>query len=76
MTFDVEGSDPKSIEEIGKGKKTYIKMGEASYSAVKYAIMDYQNRVLKNSPAITHGYIKEMRCIGGKLRIGILPAHE
>ena len=75
---DVEGSDPKSIEEIGKGeKKTYIKIGEASYSAVKYAIMDYQNRVFKEFPAITHGYIKEMRCIGGKLADQVfLPAHE
>ena len=32
----VEGSDPKTIEEIGKGdKKNYIKIGEASYGAVK-----------------------------------------
>lgn len=64
----VEGSDPKSIEEVGKGdKKTYIKIGEASYAAVKYALIDFDNRVYERSPQITHGYIKQMKCVGGKL---------
>lgn len=64
----VEGSDPKSIEEIGKGdKKTYIKIGEVSYAAVKYALIDFENRVFERKPEITHGYIKQMRCVGGKL---------
>ena len=74
----VEGSDPKSINDIGKGdKKTYIKIGEASYSAVKYALKDYKNRLFNNPPLITHGYIKEMKFIGGKLDKQIFPlSHE
>ena len=36
MTALVEGSDPKSITDIGKGDKcTYLKIGEYSYSAIK-----------------------------------------
>lgn len=64
----VEGSDPKTIDELGKSEKSkYIKIGEASYSAVKYALLDYKNRVFDEKPVISHGYIKQMRCIGGKL---------
>jgi len=32
----VEGSDPKKIEDIGKGKKSYIKIGDYNFEAVKY----------------------------------------
>ena len=74
----VEGSDPKSIDEIGKGnKKTYIEIGEDSYTAVKYALIDYKNRIFDTIPEITHGYIKQMRCIGGKLDKQIFsPSYE
>lgn len=81
MGYDIallEGSDPKSIVEIGKGdKKTYVKIGEFSYLAVKYAITDFRNRVFDEPVSITHGYIKEMKCIGGKLDgQAFLPSHE
>ncbi len=73
----VEGSDPKSIDEIGKGEKAYIKIGDLSYSAVKYALIDHENRVYNEFPQIKHGYIKEMRCIGGKLDNQVFsPSHE
>lgn len=76
MGYDLaflEGSDPKTIDDIGKGdKKTYIKIGEFSYSAVKYALTDFQNRVFEELPVIAHGYIKEMRCLGGKLANQVL----
>ncbi len=62
----VEGSDPKSIEEIGKGEKGFIKIGELSYVAVKYAVKDYKNRVFKFLPDIRHSYIKSVKCIGGR----------
>ncbi len=74
----VEGSDPKSIEEIGKGdKKTYIKIGEASYAAVKFAFLDYENRIFAQALKVSHGYIKHMRFVGGKLdNQNFLPSHE
>lgn len=71
MKYDiahVEGSDPKCIDDIGIGqKKCFVKIGELSYSAVKYALKDYDNRVFTEKPNILHGYIKKMECIGGKL---------
>lgn len=64
----VEGSDPKCLDDVGKGtQKTYIKIGAHSFNAVKYALKDYLNRVYKEKPSISHGYIKSMRCVGGKL---------
>lgn len=64
----VEGSDPKCIADIGKGdNETFVKIGEFSFNAVKYAMRDYHNRIFDKKPDILHGYIKSMRCIGGKL---------
>ena len=42
---EVEGSDCKSIDEIGKGKCCFIKIGDFSFEAVKYALLDHNNRL-------------------------------
>ena len=63
----VEGSDPKSISDIGKGNRhTFLKIGEYSYAAVKFALQDNANRVLSSKPDIKHGYIKSISFQGGK----------
>jgi energy-coupling factor transporter ATP-binding protein EcfA2 len=62
----IEGSDPKSIKEIGKGKKSYIKIGDFKYEAVKYALLDHDNRVFENYPVYKHGHIKSISFEGGK----------
>lgn len=63
----VEGSDPKCISNIGKGeRKTYLKLGEYSFSAVKFALQDYSNRVYDSVPDIKHGYIQSITFKGGK----------
>ncbi|WP_337436743.1 TrlF family AAA-like ATPase [Phascolarctobacterium faecium] len=63
----VEGSDPKSIADIGKGdKKTYLKLGEYSYSAIKFAMQDCNNRVADSVPETRHGYIETLSFQGGK----------
>lgn len=63
----VEGSDPKDIFDIGKGKKqTYLKIGEYSYSAVKFALQDHENRVKNVVPEIKHGYLESISFQGGK----------
>ena len=63
----VEGSDPKSIADIGKGsKRTYLKIGEYSYSAVKFALQDYENRAINDIPEIKHGFLKSISFQGGK----------
>lgn len=63
----VEGSDPKSISDIGKGdKQTYLKVGEYTYSAVKFALQDCNNRVADTVPDVRHGYIESLSFQGGK----------
>lgn len=47
---EVEGSDPTSIEEIGNGKTCYLKLGELSFEAVKFALFDHERRVRKALP--------------------------
>lgn len=63
----VEGSDPKSITDIGKGDKcTYLKIGEYSYSAIKFALQDHMDRVSENVPDNKHGFIESISFQGGK----------
>lgn len=63
----VEGSDPKAITDIGKGDKcTYLKVGEYSYSAIKFALQDYRDRVSENIPDNKHGFIESISFQGGK----------
>lgn len=63
----VEGSDPKSLKDIGKGdKQTYMKIGEYSYSAIKFALQDYKNRISESLPEQKHGYIESIFFQGGK----------
>lgn len=63
----VEGSDPKSITDIGKGDKcTYLKIGEYSYAAIKFALQDHKDRVSENVPNNKHGLIESISFQGGK----------
>jgi hypothetical protein len=42
---EVEGSDCKSLDEIGEGSSCFIKIGDFSFEAVKYALLDHDNRL-------------------------------
>jgi ABC-type cobalamin/Fe3+-siderophores transport system ATPase subunit len=65
---EVEGSDCKTIEEIGKGKKCYLKIGDFDFEAVQYALIDYKNRVsAEELPQIKNSYIKSISFDGGLL---------
>lgn len=55
----VEGSDCKSMEEVGKAhvqkneeKKTYLKLGHFSFESVKFALTYHQGRVSTSVPKI------------------------
>lgn len=63
----IEGSDPKNIDQIGKGKNCYIKVGTYAFDAVKLALRDYNSRISNEIKTINHGYIKSIKFIGGKL---------
>ncbi|MBR1752155.1 MAG: AAA family ATPase [Ruminococcus sp.] len=63
----VEGSDPKSITQIGKGDKaSFLKIGEFSYSAVKFTLQDHSNRVFESKPSNNHGFIDSISFQGGR----------
>lgn len=66
---EVEGSDCKSIDEIGsKDGETWLKVGALTFSAVKYALMECKERVRKSPPEkYRHSYIKSISFDGGLL---------
>jgi ABC-type cobalamin/Fe3+-siderophores transport system ATPase subunit/predicted metal-dependent phosphoesterase TrpH len=66
---EVEGSDCKSIDEIGaKDGETWLKIGDFTFEAVKYALSDYSNRVKISQPErYKHSYIKNISFEGGTL---------
>lgn len=64
---ELEGSDPKQIDEIGRGKTCYINIGDFSFDAVRYALSDHKYRVSFGNKEIRHSYIKSVRYDGGLL---------
>jgi hypothetical protein len=64
---EVEGSDPKMIDEIGRGEHSYLKIGELSFSAVKYALTDFAFRVADVPAKVEHSHIDAIRFEGGLL---------
>ncbi len=64
---EVEGSDCKKIEEIGKGEKCYLKIGAFHFEAVKFALRNATNRVAKEPKQHKRSYIKRLRFDGGTL---------
>ena len=66
----VEGTDnaEEGLSAIGKGRITYIKIGDFNFKALKYALTDNQNRVkAKKKPEISNAYVKSITFEGGLL---------
>lgn len=70
----VEGSDCKKMQDVGKArtqngedKKTFIKLGSFNFEALKYALLNAENRVKDKIPKIQNSYIKSIAFDGGKL---------
>jgi predicted ATPase len=51
--------------QIAKGEKTYLKLGSFTFDAIKYALLDYKNRVKDSIPDIQHSYIKKITVLDG-----------
>ncbi len=66
---EVEGSDCKLLEDIGsKDGETWIKIGSASFEAVEYALIAYEDRVRsEKKKAVGHSYIESISYEGGVL---------
>ncbi|MCF8370241.1 MAG: hypothetical protein K9H64_01380 [Bacteroidales bacterium] len=66
----IEGSDNAhgGIDAIGKGKVTYIKIGDFNFEALTFALTDSEYRVSpKDKPDIKNAYIKSIAFEGGLL---------
>jgi chromosome segregation protein len=64
---EVEGCDAKSIEELGRGRACYLKLGDFNFDAVKYALTDFEHRVAATIPKVAHAHIDAVRFEGGYL---------
>lgn len=66
---EVEGSDAKNIEEIGvKQGQTWLKIGDFTFEAVKYALADFTHRLCPKKPdRIQRSWVKSIRFEGGVL---------
>lgn len=71
----VEGSDCKSLDEIGRPhqqkneeRRTYVKLGDFNFEALKYALTDFNYRIALNvKPETKNSYIKSIAFEGGLL---------
>lgn len=64
----VEGSDPKSLDDIGKGEPCFLKIGDFNFEAVKFALIDTKDRCSKESNHNpSNSYIKSIAFQGGLL---------
>ena len=64
----VEGSDPKSIDDIGKGEACFLKIGDFNFEAVKFALIDSIDRCSKeNNHKPANSHIKSIAFQGGLL---------
>lgn len=70
----VEGSDCKEINNVGKPskqsekeKKTFVKIGDFNFEALKYALIDKERRIADEPIEPSNSYIKSIQLIGGKL---------
>jgi chromosome segregation protein len=64
---ELEGSDPKSLEDIGRGRPCFIKIGDFTFDAAKFATTDFQFRVAPAMPKIVHSHINAIHFEGGLL---------
>jgi ABC-type cobalamin/Fe3+-siderophores transport system ATPase subunit len=65
---EVEGSDPKKIECIGRGKACFLKLGDFTFDSVRFALIDNENRLRsENAPTYKHSHIKQLAFTGGRL---------
>lgn len=69
----IEGSDCKSIEEVGKAhqqngkeKKTFVKIGAYNFDALMYALLDPKSRLSDSEQKIEKAYLKSITFTTGK----------
>lgn len=64
---ELEGCDAKCVEHIGQGKHCYLKLGELSFEAVKFALNSFDTRVAFEPPKHQASFIRSIHFDGGIL---------
>ena len=65
---EVEGSDPKSMDEIGRGEQTFIKTGAFTFEAVQFALKPGAGRLSGEVVQMqAHSWVRSVRFEGGML---------
>ena len=64
---ELEGCDAKCVEDIGQGKPCYLKLGELSFEAVKFALNSFDTRVAFEPPKHQASFIRSIHFDGGIL---------
>lgn len=63
---EVEGSDPKNMDEIGRGKTTFIKIGAFTFEAVQFALKPGADRLCQDEVQVqAHSWLRAVRFEGG-----------
>ena len=58
---EVQGCDAKTLDHIGARKvASYLKLGDYSFEAVRFALQDFPHRVSGEKPALTHSHIRQI----------------
>ena len=64
---ELEGCDAKGIEDIGQGKACYLKLGELTFEAVKFALSDPAARVATQPAKHQASHVRSIHFDGGIL---------
>lgn len=63
---ELEGSDPKALDEVGRGEECFLQIGDFNFDAVRYALTDHPYRTsLKKAPEVNHSHVDAIRFEGG-----------
>ena len=58
---EVQGCDAKTLDHFGVRKvASYLKLGDYSFDAVRFALQDFPHRVIKEKPHLAHSYIRQI----------------
>lgn len=63
---ELEGSDPKTLDDVGRGKEFFLQIGDFNFDAVRYALTDHAYRTSQNKvPEVNHSHVNAIRFEGG-----------
>ncbi len=62
---ELEGSDPKALDEVGRGEESFLQLGDFNFNAVRYALTDHPFRTSRKAPDVKHSHVDAIRFEGG-----------